>query len=55
MRSGGGRRESVLANGLEALIGAILLDSGTEPFVTQEAGDVAPGDRVPVQIFDGLV
>ncbi|NNC63289.1 MAG: ribonuclease III [Gammaproteobacteria bacterium] len=30
LRSGGGRRESVLANGLEALIGAILLDGGTE-------------------------
>jgi len=30
LRSGGGRRESVLANGLEALIGAILLDGGSE-------------------------
>ncbi len=30
LRSGGGRRESVLANGLEALIGAILLDGGAE-------------------------
>jgi len=30
LRSGGGRRESVLANGLEALIGAILLDGGFE-------------------------
>jgi len=29
LRSGGGRRESVLANGLEALIGAILLDGGS--------------------------
>ncbi len=31
LRSGGGRRDSVLANGLEALIGAILLDGGTDP------------------------
>lgn len=30
LRSGGGRRESVLANGLEALIGAILLDGGSD-------------------------
>jgi ribonuclease-3 len=28
LRSGGGRRDSVLANGVEALIGAILLDGG---------------------------
>jgi len=30
LRSGGGRRDSALANGLEALIGAILLDGGAE-------------------------
>ena len=30
LRSGGGRRESVLANALEALIGAVLLDGGAK-------------------------
>ncbi|NIW23651.1 MAG: ribonuclease III [Gammaproteobacteria bacterium] len=44
LRSGGGRRESVLANALEGLIGAILLDGGAR--AAQRCIDVLFAERL---------